>query len=75
MDKLKEKNINEVVLTGMELQWCINKTLIDFNYIPEDIRQNIVTTYNEANTNNRMKLFNYFVEKKLTNLMECIEDF
>jgi hypothetical protein len=29
LDKLKEKKINEIVLTGMELQWCINKTLID----------------------------------------------
>lgn len=29
IDKLKEKKINEVVLTGMEIQWCINKTLID----------------------------------------------
>ena len=63
-------------LQGEQYNYYIrNKTLIDFNYIPEDIRQNIVTTYNEANTNNRMKLFNYFVEKKLTNLMECIEDF
>ena len=29
LDKLKENKINEVVLTGMEIQWCINKTLID----------------------------------------------
>ena len=29
LDKLKEKKINEVVLTGMEIQWCVNKTLID----------------------------------------------
>lgn len=29
LDKLKEKNIKEIVLTGMEIQWCINKTLID----------------------------------------------
>jgi hypothetical protein len=32
IDKLKEKRINEVVLTGMEIQWCINKTLIDLTY-------------------------------------------
>ena len=29
LDKLEENKINEVVLTGMEIQWCINKTLID----------------------------------------------
>jgi nicotinamidase-related amidase len=29
LSKLEEKIINEVVLTGMEIQWCINKTLID----------------------------------------------
>ena len=32
-DKLKtffvEKCINEVILTGMETQWCINSTVID----------------------------------------------
>jgi hypothetical protein len=32
LDKLKAKRINEVVLTGMEMQWCINKTLIDLTH-------------------------------------------
>ena len=29
LKKLEEKQIMEVVLTGMEIQWCINKTVID----------------------------------------------
>ena len=56
IDKLKEKKINEVVLTGMEIQWCINKTLIDLTdkgykvHIPVDaIGNSICLTDNKYN--------------------------
>ena len=56
IDKLKEKRINEVVLTGMEIQWCINKTLIDLTdkgykvHIPVDaIGNSMCLTDNKYN--------------------------
>jgi len=56
IDKLKEKRINEVVLTGMEIHWCINKTLTDLTdkgykvHIPVDaIGNSMCLTDNKYN--------------------------
>jgi hypothetical protein len=52
-----------------------NQTLIDLRNIPDDIRNSIIDTYNITKPAPRMKLMNYFMEKKLKNLMEVIEEF
>jgi hypothetical protein len=55
-----------------------NKVLIDFNYIPKDIVENINTEYMHQYLNNSMdksKIFNYFMNNKLRDLMENINDF
>ena len=52
-----------------------NQTLIDLNNTPEDIKKSIIDTYNNTKPAPRMKLMNYFMEKKLKNLMEVIEEF
>jgi 5'-3' exonuclease len=55
--------------------WSRNKMLIDLTMIPEDIQSKIINTYDEIKPPSRGKMFNYFVENKLTNLMEVIEEF
>lgn len=52
-----------------------NQTLIDLRNIPDEIRNSIIDTYNTTKPAPRMKLMNYFMEKKLKNLMEVIEEF
>jgi hypothetical protein len=52
-----------------------NQTLIDLRLIPSDIRNSIIDTYNNTKPSPKMKLMNYFMEKKLKNLMEVIEEF
>lgn len=52
-----------------------NQTLIDLRQIPQDIKDSVITTYNNTKPAPRMKLMNYFMEKKLKNLMEVIEEF
>jgi hypothetical protein len=52
-----------------------NQTLIDLRNIPGDIQNSIIDTYNNTKPAPRMKLMNYFMEKKLKNLMEVIEEF
>ena len=56
LGKLKEKNIRDVVLTGMEIQWCINKTVADLTdkgykvHIPIDaVGNNMSLTDNKYN--------------------------
>lgn len=55
-----------------------NKMLIDFNYIPEDIVKSIQKEYFKQSFTNDMdksKIFNYFMNNKLRDLMENINDF
>lgn len=52
-----------------------NKLLIDLSMIPEDLKENILAEYNKENTNGRSKLFNFFIKKKLKNLLPYIHDF
>lgn len=52
-----------------------NKSLIDFNEIPSDIENQILDAFNSQEYGDRSKLFNYFMEKRMKNLMTAIGDF
>jgi len=52
-----------------------NATLIDLTFIPVEIKEAIINTYEETKPASRQKLLNYFMEHKLKNLLEVIEDF
>lgn len=52
-----------------------NKTLIDFNEIPEEIEQQILDEFESQEYGDRKKIFNFFIEKRMKNLMDCIQDF
>jgi hypothetical protein len=52
-----------------------NKILIDLTQIPDEIKTKIINTYEEVVPAKRNKLLNYFIEHKLKNLMEVIEEF
>ena len=52
-----------------------NKILIDLTQIPTEIKEKIINTYEETVPAKRSKLLNYFMEHKLKNLMEVIEEF
>jgi hypothetical protein len=52
-----------------------NQMLVDFDYVPENIKTKIVEEYENSKANSRQKLFNYFITNKLTNLMGVIEEF
>jgi hypothetical protein len=52
-----------------------NRQLIDFRYIPKDLKEKIMAEYNTVKPQSRQKMFSYFIEKRLTNLMDVIEEF
>jgi hypothetical protein len=58
-----------------QANWTRNATLIDLTRIPAEIREKIINTYEETVPAKRNKLLNYFIEHKLKNLMEVIEEF
>ena len=55
--------------------WQRNETLIDLTKIPVEIQDKIVKEYDSVKTADRSKLFGYFVEKKLSKLIQSIGDF
>jgi 5'-3' exonuclease len=52
-----------------------NKTLIDLNFTPKDLRNKIMDSYNSQTGKDRSKLMNYFIDNKLRNLTEHIGEF
>jgi len=52
-----------------------NATLIDLSFIPAEIKEKIINTYEEVKPASKNKLLNYFIEHKLKNLMDVIEEF
>jgi len=52
-----------------------NQRLIDFDYIPEDLVKDIVRVFEDAPASDRRFLFPYFVDKRLSKLMEHITEF
>jgi len=56
--------------------WQRNSTLVDFDFIPEQVSQNIVQAYlNTKPNNDKMKIMNYLMEHRCRLLLDEIEDF
>ena len=61
----------EIMLRGYKR----NQMLVDLDYIPKDLQSQIVEAYDTATVAKKSELLNYFIEKKLMNLMEVIQEF
>lgn len=59
----------------MKRGYARNKVLVDFDYIPEDIRKSIVDAYETVIPSTKMNMLNYFIDKKLKNLIEVADEF
>ena len=62
---------DSVAITGFSR----NETLIDLRKIPTGIKQKIINTFEQVKPAPKQKLLNYFIDNKLKNLMEVIEEF
>jgi hypothetical protein len=51
-----------------------NRYLIDFEYIPDTVRNNIMTAWGQPKKD-RSQLLNFFIEKKMKNMIEFLGDF
>lgn len=52
-----------------------NQMLVDLDFIPEEITTAIVEAFDAAKPSNRQRMLNYFIEKRLKNLIEVIDEF
>ena len=74
LEKLLRESYTDQDAT-IQANWMRNATLIDLTFIPVEIKEQIINTYEETKPASRQKLLNYFMEHKLKNLLEVIEDF
>lgn len=63
LDKLADKNYRR------------NRDLVDLSCIPANIKESVISKYDEESGKGRDKLFNYFIKYKLKHMMENVGDF
>lgn len=74
MEKYLKMSPNEME-TVIARNYFRNAQLIDLNYIPDNIKEKVMDSYNKQNNKDRSKLMNYFIANKLRNLTEHISEF
>lgn len=52
-----------------------NRYLIDFDYIPDTVRNNIIGAWTTQPRKDRSQLLNYFMEHRMKNLIDSLGDF
>ena len=57
------------------INWCRNETLINLFKVPDKIQEETIESFKNIVPASRSGLLNYFIERKLKNLMENIEEF
>jgi hypothetical protein len=56
--------------------WHRNSVLVDFDHIPQDVREQVITTYiNTQPTGDKMSIMNYLIENRCRLLLDELEDF
>ena len=71
-----EHNIEDVLPSDeVKRNYQRNKKLIDLTEVPQELFMEITQTWAEAKANPRSKLLNYFIQNRLSDLMNCIGDF
>ena len=60
---------------NIQKNWIRNEKMINFEYIPENIRKSIIEEYEKEITGSRNGLLDYFINNKLKQLISHIEEF
>jgi len=68
---IPEQFCNEEMLRGYKR----NQQLVDLDFVPQNIQDEVIEKLDNYKSNGRDKMFNYFIQKRLKNLMEVIQEF
>lgn len=79
---LTQKKLDELLPTPInswdpELRdrYSRNETLIDLGRTPDDLRSEIIETYNNGSVKGRSRIYSYLIKHRLTELANSIQDF
>lgn len=71
LDQDPQSFCDEKMLRG----YLRNQQLVDLNFIPAEIKKEVLAQFEEQKGKGREKLFNYFIERRLKILLESINEF
>lgn len=69
------ENLRDAMGEEVYRNYIRNKKLIDLSEIPEDIKQNIINTYESAKVAPKMRILNYLIKNRCRQLIDCVGDF
>lgn len=75
LDMWKTMKPEEFCDDNMLRNYKRNEQLVDLNFTPKEIVEKVVEDYHAQSGKKRDKLLNYFIERRLKNLMEVIGEF
>ena len=77
LNKVTSQSFEEIENSDDEYKtnWNRNRRLVDLSMVPEYIQCTVLDDFSNEENSSHAKLFNYFVQNKLKNLMEHIGDF
>ncbi len=61
--------------SDMQKGWIRNQELIDLEFIPQDLRVSILQEHKYQSGKDRAQLMDFFIEKRLRNLLDSIQEF
>lgn len=76
LDEFLEKGVDACRTDQERTNWDRNKRLVDFSYIPEDVKKDIVNAYlNSKPSKDRMAIMTYLMDNRCRLLLDEIEEF
>lgn len=75
LEELMKENYDQWSDESAKANYTRNQMLIDFRHIPSEIKNRIIYTFDDMKPASKQKMFNYFIDKRLMNLIEVIEEF
>lgn len=78
---MTQKKIDEIAKNTIDSNhplwrnWSRNSQLVNLQFVPKNIQDEVLNKYDQESGKDKSKLFNYFINYKLKNMMESIGDF
>ncbi len=74
--EFNKKGIDACANEQERANWIRNRTLVDFDYIPKDVSEEIIHTYNTVEVKgSKMKIMNYLMANRMKLLMQSLGEF
>lgn len=75
LEEMMNTNISTDGSDDLKRNWSRNQQLIDLSFIPNNVVQAILSSYEETKPATKQQFMNYLIANRLKNLLEVIDEF